>query len=87
MTPRERAGWSSKSTVAEFGEVVDYILFSSGARAKFDAKLSTGVWLGLDNRNDEHLIGTDRGVFRASIVKGVVADERWNAEMVCLSGS
>ena len=47
------------------------------ARAdKFDAKLREGVWLGLDNRSDENIIGTRYGVYRASTIKGVPEDKR-----------
>ena len=81
-TPRERVGWSSQSVVAEFGETVDFIPFEAGSKAKFDSKLLTGVWLGLDNRSDEHLIGTPAGVLRASTIKARVEEDRWNADTV-----
>ena len=58
-TPRERAGWQNQSLVMEFGEVVQFIPFRAESRAdKFDAKLREGVWLGLDSRTDENIIGT-----------------------------
>ena len=50
------------------------------ARAdKFDAKLREGVWLGLDSRTDENIIGTSYGIYRAAILEGVPEDKRWGS--------
>ena len=76
-TPRERAGWQSQSMVLEFGEMVQFIPFKNESRTdEFDAKLREGVWLGLDSRTDEHIIGTSYGIYRASTVKGFPEDHR-----------
>ena len=83
MTPRERAGWQSKSEVMEFGETVHFIPFQSESRAdKFDAKLRAGVWLGLDSRTDESLVGTKYGVYRTATCKGLPEHQRWNPHNV-----
>ena len=43
-TPRERAGWQSRSVVRELGEVVQLIPFKNESRTKqFGAKLREGV--------------------------------------------
>ena len=82
-TPRERAGWQIQSSVMEFGECIRFVPFQSDARmTKFDAKLRDGIWLGLDGRTDEHIIGTQYGVYRASTIKAVPEDQRWNSKMV-----
>ena len=82
-TPRERSGWQSLSTVMEFGEVVAFMPVRSEARMdKLDAKLREGVWLGLDGRTDENLIGTSYGIYRSSTVRGLPEDRRWNASTV-----
>ena len=82
-TPRERAGWQSESKVQEFGELVDFIPFDSESRrSKFDTKFREGIWLGLDARTDENLIGTKYGVYRANTIKTVAEGEQWNAEKV-----
>ena len=81
-TPRERAGWRANSNVVEFGEAVDFIPFNSRRVSKFDAKLREGIWLGLDSRTDEHIVGTRYGVYRASTVKPTAEDERWNYKKV-----
>ena len=82
-TPRERAGWQTQSLVMEFGKVVHFMPFRAEPRSdKFEAKLREGVWLGLDSRTDENLIGTDYGVYRSSTIKGVLEDKRWNSAKV-----
>ena len=71
------------SQVTEFNECVRFVPFDSESRrAKFDAKLQDGIWLGLDNRTDENIIGTAYGVYRASTVKAVHQEDRWDAEKV-----
>ena len=79
-TPRERAGWQIQSLVMELGEVVQFVPLRAEARAdKFDAKLREGIWLGLDSRTDEHIIGTSYGIYRAGAIKGVHEDRRCSA--------
>lgn len=82
-TPQERAGWQSQSLVQEFGEVVQFIPFRSESRAdKFDAKFREGIWLGLDSRTDEGIVGTRYGVYRTSTIKSVPEDQRWDVVKV-----
>ena len=64
----------------EFGEVVQFIPFRAEARAdKFDEKLREGVRLGLGSRTHENIIGTSYGMYRASTIKGVPEDQRWDS--------
>ena len=64
----------------EFGEVFQFIPFRAEARAdQFDAKLGEGVWLGLDGRTDENIIGTSYGIYRAVTIKGVPEDKTWDS--------
>ena len=82
-TPRDRAGWQRQSLVLEFGEVVNFIPFRAEARSdKFDAKLREGIWLGLDGRTDESLVGTKYGIYRTATIKPSAEDARWSAEKV-----
>ena len=72
---RERAGWQSQSLVLEFGEVIQFILFKNESRTdKLSAKLTEGVWLGLDSRTDENIVGTSYGIYRTSTINGVPED-------------
>ena len=82
-TPRDRAGWQRQSLVLEFGEVVNFIPVSAEARSdKFDAKLRKGIWLGLDGRTDESLVGTKYGIYRTATIKPSAEDARWSVEKV-----
>ena len=54
----EKERVNSQSQVLEFGEMVQFIPFKNESRTdKFDAKLREGVWVGLDSRTDEHIMG------------------------------
>ena len=82
-TLREHAGWQTQSLVIKFGEVVQFIPFRFESMAdKFDANLREGVWMGLDNRTDENIIGTAYGVCWSSIIKGVPEDKHWDSVRV-----
>ena len=64
----------------EFGEVVQFIPFRAEFRAdKFDDKLREGIWLGLDNRANENIIGTSFGIYRAGTIKRVLEDKMWDS--------
>ena len=63
----------------EFGKVVQFIPLKNEARTdKFDAKLREGVWLGLDGRTDENIVGTSYGIYRTATIKGVPEDKMWD---------
>ena len=68
--------------IMQVGEVVQFIPFSAEAIAdKFDATLREGVWLGLDSRTDENIIGTSYGIHRVATIKGVPEDKRWDSSI------
>ena len=44
--------------------------------------------MGLDNRTDEHIIGTRYGVYRAATIKAVPEDKRWDTlEVLAVAGT
>ena len=49
---------------------------------KFDAKFREGVWLGLDSRTDENIVGISCGIYRTSTIKGMPEDKRWSSAKV-----
>ena len=60
-----------------------FVPFRAESRAdRFDAELREGVWLGLDSRTDENIIGTSYGTCRAATIKGVPEDKRWDSARV-----
>ena len=74
----------SSQARASFGECVHYMpLKCSGeTRAKFGNEPLRGIWLGLNLRTEEKLIGTSEGVVKARIVLSRPADEAWSAKDV-----
>ena len=69
--------------VLEFGELIQFIPFRNESRTdKFDAELREGVWLGLDSRTEENIVGASYGIYRTSTIKGVPEDTRWNSAKV-----
>ena len=63
--------------------MVQIITFKNESRTdKFDANFREGVWLGLDSRTDENVVGTSYGIYRTSTIKGMPEDKRWNSEKV-----
>ncbi len=86
MTAYERLkGRPNRKKVCEIGETVLFKpvrAHSETHRFKLNPNIDYGVWLGVNPRNNEDLVGTSAGVFRASVVKRVPEDERWSADKV-----
>ena len=71
-TAHERTrGYHKLRDMAEFGESVLWKRegFADGRLHKLEPKFENGIWLGIDPRNEEVLIGTDDGIVRAHTVK------------------
>ena len=49
-----------------------------GLGAASCAQFRGGIWMGLDGRTAEHIVGTENGVYRASTIKPMPENERWN---------
>ena len=50
-----------------------------GGADKFDAQCRKGVWLGLDIRTDENIMGTSYGIYKTAPIKGMPEDKRWDS--------
>ena len=69
--------------IAMFGEKVLYrILDNKHNVDKHDARWREGIWLGIIPRTNEDLVGTPQGVVKASAIKRLSADSRWDVEAV-----
>ena len=67
----------------EFGYVVQFIPSMAKSKAeRFNAEFREGVWLGLDSRTVENIIGTSYGTYRAATIKRVPEDKRWDSAKV-----
>ena len=67
----------------EFGESVHFIPVSDyKAVPKAEARGKIGVWIGVDDETDEHLIGTTDGVYVSRTVRRRPADVRWDPALI-----
>ena len=84
-TPFERLrGENSKAPLAMFGEKVMYFPLKTATSHNKQAqpKMREGVWLGIFERTEETIIGTERGIIKCRIVKRFPEDQRWDPEMI-----
>ena len=84
-TPMERhTGDKHLRPIAEFGESVWCMpwYLKSNPVSTPDVRFHDGVWLRMDQRTSEVIIGTPSGVVRARVIKRKLEDARWNAEEV-----
>ena len=86
LTAQERL--KNKPNKKKMCEVAESVLYmpvmpkSDKGKDKLNPKFERGIWLGVHARSNEDIVGTPEGVLRASIVKRVPEDERWNKEAV-----
>ena len=71
-------GRASRRSVALFGEKVWYKP-SHGRSKTLDYVLEEGIFLGLQDRSDEALIGVDNGVVKCRDIRRQAEEHRWNA--------
>ena len=78
-TPYEaRRGKPFKRELPPFGESVMYMrVGKSDKKAKFDDRFLSGLFLGLSEKSQEFLVGTEDGtVKKVNVIKRVVSDKR-----------
>ena len=82
-SPYERiAGEPSKVLLEPFGEKVLYLLMMTVKRQKGEPAKLPGIWLGVNERTEENLIGTEKGVLKCRTVSRLTSDRAWDKEMV-----
>ena len=90
-SPYERLrGESSKVPIAIFGESVLYLPLKTAKTLKEQAqpKMKKGIWLGVVERTEESIIGTEKGIVKCRTVSRRPEDSRWDKDMVIgLQGS
>ena len=76
-------GQKTHAPAIAFGEAVMFKLPATKRRVgDFEDRFEKGIWLGMTVRSQEHLIGTDIGVFRVGKVLRCAPDQRWSLEMI-----
>ena len=79
-TPYEEVrGKQSDTPLAVFGEKV---LYMPKIESKQQNKFASGIFLGLERRSNESIIGTEGGVYKARTVRRLKPDAQWDAESI-----
>ena len=82
-TPYERIHREDCMTpMVPFGETVLYLPLKTVHRNKGTPAKKAGVWLGVSERTEEVLIGTNRGVIKCSAVERFSDGDEWNRHNV-----
>ena len=83
-TPYSRLkGRSSRRPLAEFGECIFYkVPKSHGRLLKLEPRWRPGVWIGIDQRTNEAIIGTDQGTVKARSIRRRPSSSRWVKEEI-----
>ena len=84
-TPYERIrGERCRVPMAIFGECVLYLPLKTAKSFKEQAqpRMKQGIWLGVVERIEEAIIGTDRGIVKCRTVNRLPEDQRWNQTLL-----
>ncbi|CAE7232609.1 unnamed protein product [Symbiodinium sp. CCMP2592] len=68
-----------KGQLVPFGELV---IFYKHSPHKGDLQWRKGIWLGINERNNAHVLGTAEGCFESRSIRRVPEEEKWNSSMV-----
>ncbi len=77
-------GRTCSRPMAEFGECVWYkkLQTQDDRHADMEPRWEEGIWVGINPRTNEVLIGTPSGVIRAKAIRRRTKDERWSYDKV-----
>ena len=75
-------GYKGVLPLGEFGEVVHFRQHNALKLGDYVDRYEDGVWLGLDPRSGENIIGTSSGVYRSGSVRRKAQDMMWSKEML-----
>ena len=84
-TARERLkGKPSSKPLAQFGECVMYLPPDTPATEdrKIENKMRTGIWLGVIDRTEEAIIGTEHGVVKCRTIKRMPEGQQWDGKAI-----
>ena len=80
-------GRRSNAKLVPFGETVLFKIPKTQYKiGSFEDRWERGIWVGFVMRSGEHLIATEKGVFKVTTVLRRVADKRWSADLVIKIG-
>ena len=82
-SPYERfRGEPSRAPLVPFGEKVMYLPMKIAKRQKGEAAKMQGIWLGINERTEENIVGTERGVIKCRTVSRLCGEESWDNAMI-----
>ena len=84
-TPWERRRREAcKKAVIPIGEKVLYLPLKTASihHKKGEPKMEEGIWLGVNGRTEETLIGTTKGVVKCRTVRRLPEDKCWDGELI-----
>ena len=82
-SPCERIrGETSKVPLVSFGEKIFYLPMKIVKRQKGGAAKLPGIWLGVNERTEETLVGTERGIIKCRTVSRLNGEEAWDKELL-----
>ena len=76
-------GRRSNAKMVPFGEAVLFKIPKTQYKVgSFEDRWEQGIWTGFVMRTGEHLVATEKGVFRVATVLRRSSDKRWSAELL-----
>ena len=75
----EVRGKEASTPIARFGE---RILYMPKTEDKQQARFSSGIFLGLQRKSNEVVIGTEAGVYKARTIRRLAPDAKWDIEYI-----
>ena len=60
----------------------EQVIFHKPSRHKGDLQWAKGLWLGVNERNNAHIVGTADGTYESRSVRRLPEDQKWSLEMV-----
>ena len=76
---RGTPGKESNTAIEEFGE---RILYMPKLISKQQSRFSSGIFLGLQRRSNEAIIGTENGVFKCRTIRRMAPDQKWSMDFI-----
>ena len=83
-------GQPCRRPIVQFCESVLYLPLHAANtdENKAEPKMKDGIWLGVIERIEEHIIGTDEGIVKCRTIKRRPVDQQWNgAQILAVKGS
>merc|ERR1711884_455313 len=84
MAHERLKGQPSNKPMAQLGEHVRYLPLeaSNTADHKVESKMIDGIWLGILDRTEEAIIGTEHGVVKCRTIRRRPVGQQWSGDAI-----